>query len=84
MDGEREPDKRRRLAVGMAPLRTLIAPSEELPIANEPSSGRPGRVFMRHAALFPELEHLSADRPDQVGRLSPQVERRGEDLAFDQ
>ena len=43
---ERGPDKRRRLAVGMAPLRTLVAPSEELPIANEPSSGCPGRVLV--------------------------------------
>ena len=42
----RESDKRRRLAVGMAPLRTLVAPSEELPIANEPSSGCPGRVLV--------------------------------------
>ena len=40
------PDKRRRLAVGMATLRTLVAPSEELPMANEPSFGCPGRVLV--------------------------------------
>ena len=46
VDGEQESDKRRRLTVGMAPLRTLVAPSEELSIANEPSSGCPGRVLV--------------------------------------
>ena len=81
MDGEQESDKRRRLAVEMAPLRTpRRAVREELPIANEPSSGCPGRVLV---PLGKRMKHLPPSELIKFARRRPSVERRGEDLPFD-
>ena len=76
---ERESDKRRRLAVGMATLRTLVAPSEELPIASQRAFAL---VALGGCWCRSTSGSTSAERPEQVRHRRPQDQRQGEDLPF--
>ena len=75
----------------MAPLRTLVAPSEELPIANEPSSGCPGRVLVplekrKHlrgatctfgpALRIPNIKNMGRNMAPETLRICPYDWRR--------
>ena len=48
-------------------------------MANEPSSGCPGRVLVP----LDKRKHTSAERTEQVRHRRPQDERQGEDPPFD-